>query len=210
MNNCIKVYIKAFLAGVCIALGATVYLSVSNKYLGAFLFSLGLFTICTMDFNLFTGKVCYALKNDIEYKLNLINVWNGNFLGTFVIGIIVYNSRIFPGIKESVESIIDTKMNDSLISLFLLGIICNIFIYIAVESYKNNPHELGKYLGLIFGVMGFILCGSEHCVADMFYFFLGCFSKSEFFPFGRLLIITLGNIVGGLLIPLIRKYLSKE
>ena len=59
------------------------------------------------------------------------------------------------------------------------------------------PHELGKYLVLFFGVMGFILAGTEHCVADMFYFWLsGLWSGPAVL---RVLIITLGNSAGGLL-----------
>ena len=101
----------------------------------------------------------------------------------------------------------ETKLNDSLASLFFLGILCNILIYIAVEGYKNNPHEPGKYLALIFGVMVFILCGTEHCVADMFYFWMG----GAFTGRGIvcLLAITLGNAVGGVLFPLLRDLQNK-
>lgn len=58
-------------------------------------------------------------------------------------------------------------------SLFILGIFCNLLIFVAVDGFKENPHEIGKYLSLFFGVSVFIICGFEHCVADMFYFSLG-------------------------------------
>ena len=78
----------------------------------------------------------------------------------------------------------------------MLGIICNIFIFIGVDEYKKNEHVLGKYLAIILSVMGFILVGSEHCVADMFYYNMaGNYSKDMFI---RLLIITIGNAVGGI------------
>ena len=51
----------AYLAGVSIFLGALVYLSIDNKVIGSVLFSVGLFVVCTMRLNLFTGKVCYCL-----------------------------------------------------------------------------------------------------------------------------------------------------
>ena len=96
------------------------------------------------------------------------------------------------------------KLGDGLMSLFFLGVLCNIFIYIAVEGFKNAPHDAGRYLALIFGVMGFILCGTEHCVADMFYFWMaGAWG-------GRaaacVLVITLGNCAGGVLFPLLRAF----
>lgn len=94
------------------------------------------------------------------------------------------------------------------LSLFLLGVLCNIFIYIAVEGFNQNPHQLGKYLSLFFGVMVFILCGYEHCVADMFYFTVaGVWSVDTFL---RLLVITLGNAVGGVIFPLVQGWLLKD
>ena len=100
------------------------------------------------------------------------------------------------------------KAEDGLGSLFVLGILCNIFIYIAVESFNKNPHELGKYLGLFFGVMVFILSGYEHCVADMFYVSAaGCWSGDMLL---RVLVITAGNAAGGELLPLCRGWIAKN
>ena len=88
----------------------------------------------------------------------------------------------------------------------MLGILCNIFIYVGVDGFRNNPHEVGKYLSLFFGVMVFILCGFEHCVADMFYFWVsGSWSGRAVIC---LLVITLGNAVGGVLLPLLRNLLK--
>ena len=50
--------------------------------------------------------------------------------------------------------------------------------------------------------MAFILCGTEHCVADMFYFWLGGWSLKAA---AVILVITLGNIAGGVLLPLLRR-----
>ena len=48
----------------------------------------------------------------------------------------------------------------------------------------------------------FILCGFEHCVANMYYFSIaGAWSMKTL---GYVLVMTLGNSVGGVLIPLLR------
>ena len=60
-------------------------------------------------------------------------------------------------------------MGATYLGLFVLGILCNICIFIAVNGYANNPHQVGKYLALFLGVSVFILCGTEHSVADMYY-----------------------------------------
>lgn len=191
----LKVFVSAILAGISISLGGMIFLSVESKVLGSLLFAVGLFLVLTFGFSLFTGKVCYTLGSGWGYVLDLLIIWLGNFCGTCIVAFLIRASRI-AGIAEKASAMCDTKMQDNFISLFVLGIFCNIFIYIAVDEYKNNPHEFGKYLAIIFGVMGFILCGTEHCVADMFYFNL---SK----PFSldillRLLVITIGNAVGGI------------
>lgn len=78
-------------------------------------------------------------------------------------------------------------------------------IYIGVEGYRSNPHELGKYLALFFGVCVFILCGFEHCVANMYYFTMGGAWSGRAVLY--LLVMTVGNAVGGVAGPLARKVL---
>ena len=100
------------------------------------------------------------------------------------------------------------KMDDSLLSLFLLGVLCNIFIYIAVEGYLRNPHQVGKYLSLLFGVMVFILAGTEHCVADMYYFWMAGTVSGR--ALVCLLIISLGNAAGGSLFRVLHSSLAHK
>lgn len=95
------------------------------------------------------------------------------------------------------------KLDDSLLSVFILGVFCNILIYVAVDGYKNNPHELGKYIALFFGVSVFIICGFEHCVANMFYISVARMWSVKAFVF--ILINTLGNAVGGVIFPIAKR-----
>lgn len=192
-----KVFLSAVLAGLCVGYGGIVFLSLENKVIGAAAFTIGLFVICTFGFHLFTGKVCYVFQNNRNYAIDLPVIWLGNLAGTGLSAGCAKLTRLAPALQEKAASLCQIKLDDSLFSLFLLGILCNILIYIAVEGYKSNPHELGKYLSLFFGVMIFILCGTEHCVADMFYFWMaGLWSGRAVLS---VLIITLGNAVGGVL-----------
>ena len=101
-------------------------------------------------------------------------------------------------------------MAANLVSLFLLGIICNILIYIAVNGYAKAPHELGKYLSLFFGVMVFILCGTEHSIADMYYWSVsGVLFSAPAQSLLRIAVISLGNVVGGVCFPLVEKAYRK-
>ena len=81
-------------------------------------------------------------------------------------------------------------------------------IYLAVEEYKSNPHEIGKYLGILFGVVVFIICGFEHCVANMYYI-----SIADLWSLKALLyvfIMTIGNACGGLLLPLVKRGINND
>lgn len=201
-----KSFISSILAGVCVALGGIIFLSSENKVLGAFFFTVGLFCVCTFKLNLYTGKVCYVFEKDKAYALNIPVIWFGNLVGTAIVASMIKLTRI-SGISERAVGMCEIKLADNLISIFILSILCNIFIYIGVEGYNKNPHEIGKYLALFFGVMIFILCGFEHCVANMFYFSMaGVWSAKTVL---YLLVMTVGNAVGGVIFPLARGFLPQ-
>ena len=198
--------ISAILAGMCIGLSGVVLLSVESRVLGAMLFSVGLFVICTFGLHLYTGKVCYVFFRDKAFALDLPLIWLGNVLGTGLTAFFARMTRIAP-IAERAMGMCQTKLDDSLVSLFFLGILCNLLIYVAVEGYNSNPHELGKYLSVFLGVSIFILSGTEHCVADMFYFWVaGAWSARAVLC---LLVITLGNSVGGILFAVLQAYCKR-
>lgn len=200
----LKIFVDAILAGLFISIGGVVFLSVDNKLVGSILFAVGLFGICTMKFNLYTGKVCYLFENKISYLLDLLIIWLGNFVGTFLTGNILKLTRIYPTLQEKAQMLVKVKLQDEPISVFILAIMCDILIYLAVEGYKNNPHELGKYLSILFGVVVFIMCGFEHCVANMFYISVGDMWTWAH-AIEHIIIVTIGNSVGGILIPLLKK-----
>ncbi len=201
-----KVFISAVLAGMCIGFGGVAFLSLENKVLGALFFTVGLFTICSFGLHLFTGKICYVFEKDMAYALDLPIIWLGNLLGTGLTAGLSLLTRIGPALSGKAAALCQVKTGDSLLSLFVLGIFCNIFIYIAVEGFGKIPYEAGKYLSLFFGVMVFILCGFEHCVADMFYFWMAGWSGQAVIA---VLVITLGNALGGIIFPLARGWINK-
>ena len=201
-------FLYAIMAGAFIAMGGVVFLSLNNKIVGAFMFSLGLFAVCTLKYNLFTGKVGYLFCNDVKTYLPwCLMVWVGNLIGSIIVAELVRLTRVAPGIIEKSTKLVQVKADDSLISLFVLGIFCNIMVVHAVDQYLNNPHEIGKYLGIVMSIMVFILCGFEHCIADMFYIQMARMWNSQ--TIIALIVITLGNVLGGILIPTMRKINTK-
>lgn len=204
----IRIFISAVLAGICISIGGTVFLSLESKVIGAFLFTIGLFAICTNGLHLFTGKICYIFENGKDYLRTIPVIWLGNLVGTFCSAAVLCMTRIGSAITEKAASICQIKLNDSVGSILVLSFFCNILIYIAVDGFKNNPHEVGKYLALFFGVVVFILCGFEHCVANMFYISVAKAWSARAFYY--LLIMTVGNGLGGVFVPLMKKIITDK
>ena len=203
MPPVIKNLILSIYSGLCIGLGGTVYLSCDNKILGSFLFGLGLFTILNFGFNLFTGKVGYFVNNKPSYWGFLGIVWLGNFIGTFLFAKMIAATRYGATLQAKANALCLVKDSDSIVSLLVLGIFCGMLMFIAADGYKNIENQVGKVVVVFLPVMVFILSGFEHCIADKFYFSLaGDFSA---LMLKSLIVITVGNSIGGGLIPLARR-----
>lgn len=106
---------------------------------------------------------------------------------------------------------------------FVLGIFCNLMVCIAVYQANTAQDTAGKVLAIFFPIMGFVLAGFEHCVADMYYVPAGIFAYLNpaytglidaaginvallnfgDFIFANLIPVTLGNIVGGVAVGLV-------
>ena len=199
----LRMFVLAMIAGLAIGIGGIVFLSVEIKLAGALMFTVGLYAICVHELNLFTGKVGYLPERTPLYLFDLLVIWLGNLTGTWITAALALHSRI-KGISELAQSMCEVKKSDGILSLFFLGILCGFLMYVAVDGYAKTKNPLI----LCMGVAAFILGGFEHCIADMFYF-----SAAEMWSFDtllRVLVITLGNSVGGMFIPLGKKLKAAE
>lgn len=195
--------VSAIIAGMLISMGGTVYLSQSNPVVGSFLFAIGLYTIVAFQLHLFTGKIGYTPFQKPIYVIELAITWFGNLLGTGLTAIMVKNSRIAPPLVERVMGIVDAKLTDNFMSIFLLAIFCGMLMFIAVDCYRNIQGSTLRFIGIFVPVMVFILSGFEHVIANMYYFSLaGAWSAHCMMA---VIVMTLGNAVGGMLIPVYLK-----
>lgn len=183
---------KAIVAGLVIGIGCTVYLNMENSIVASFLFGLGLFTIINFELNLFTGKIGYINKeNYVEILITLV----GNAIGVNIMAFLVKQTRLCGKLTEKAIPIVETKLNDTYLSLFLLAVCCGILMFIAVATFKKQPNVLGT-LAVFLCVSVFILSGFEHCIANMFYLSLASTPIEYLLP---LVIMILGNSTGGIL-----------
>ena len=197
-------FVSAVLAGMMIGMGGTVYLSQTNSVVGSFLFAVGLFTVVVFQLHLFTVKIGYLPFQNLTYLTELLITWIGNLVGTFLTATMVRNSRIYEGMAERVEQIAAVKLNDDFLSIFLLAIFCGMLMFIAVDCFKTQKGSTLQFIGVFVPVMVFILSGFEHVIANMFYFSLSASWSGH--CFASVLVMTLGNSIGVMLIPLYLKY----
>lgn len=200
-------FVSALFAGIMISVGGTIYLSCDNKFIGAALFSIGLLSIFVFKFMLFTSKAGYIVleKSKGKYAIYLIIVYLGNFIGTFLTAKLIALTKIYE--KLHIDKFIEQKTSGTLLSTFILAIFCGLLMFIAAETYNNSKSEPTRTIMVFLCVMTFILAGFEHCVANMFYFTLAGEINGNTILY--ILMATLGNAVGGMLIPF-RQLLVKQ
>ena len=192
----INTFMSAILAGIWIGIGGTAYLSVDNKIIGASLFSVGLFTICIFKLPLYTGRVCDILSKDKYYAIHVLVTWFGNLVGTSVFANLEKLTRSGLELTKKATQICNIKLEDSIVSIFILSIFCNMLIFLAVKGFSQIDDNC-KYIPIFIGVIVFILCGFEHCVANMYYFSIaGMWNKTSII---YLIVMTLGNAIGGVM-----------
>ena len=206
MKKYVNYLIRGIFAGIMIGIGGTIYLSLDDKIIGSFLFSIGLLMICMYNMNLYTGKIGYVVVNKKSYLIELLLTLIGNFIGTYMLALGMLNSR-FSAISDKAKTICEMKLNDNLISIVILSTLCGILMYIAVNNYKKHSTSIGKYMGIFMCVMVFILSGFEHSVANMYYF-----SVANMLSWNTLLyilIMVIGNSLGAILISLYDNKINK-
>jgi nitrite transporter NirC len=172
---------KSIFGGISIAIASYIYLQTSG-ILGALLFSIGLLLILNMNFKLFTGTIGY-IKSKKDLRDNVIILF-GNITGAC-------GSLAFP--VASASSLIATKLAVPLPLVFLKGIVCGIFIYSAVASFRKSKDYMVPVC-----VVGFITFGGEHCIADLCYILFARGFSIDILIF--LIVVALGNAIGALMV----------
>ncbi|MCH5148825.1 MAG: formate/nitrite transporter family protein [Clostridiales bacterium] len=195
--------IDGIIAGILISLGGAVFLACYNaeipytKYVGAFLFSLALLCICMRGYALYTGKIGIVIKKHTKDDISLLLLCLlGNAIGTIAFGYLI--GWVFPDIKATALTLCSSKLNQGYGFGLLRAFLCGILVYLSVDIYNNNKSSLG----ILLCIPAFILSGYEHSIADIFYFAASGVASGEAFLY--LLMIIIGNSLGGLLIPVLQ------
>ena len=192
------------LAGLMVSIGGTVLLSCENRVIGSVLFCVALLAICYFGFNLYTGKVGFLLRDHSSAAISSTFLGLlGNFLGTLLVGLLI--AAALPQLRAAALSACESRLLQLPYQTLLRSFFCGVLMYVAVWIYRKK----NSVAGIFFCIPVFVLSGFEHSIADMFYFSLSGIifrGKSLFF----LLIVVVGNSLGGLLIPALQSLKGAE
>ena len=218
-------FLFAILAGVYIGFGAIGFTAILSgdtvptaltRFLASSVFCVGLILVIVAGSELFTGNILmtaglFSRKVSAGRVLrNWMIVYTGNFVGAILLAVAMYFTGIFGSVDSltstgaTVVQIAETKMGLPFAQAFTRGILCNMLVCLAIIITLSSRTIIGKIIGLYLPIMLFVLAGFEHSVANMYLLPAGLLAKGnlgEFLGvFHNLVPVTLGNIVGGMLV----------
>lgn len=182
MKNYLLVFLKGILAGAAIGVGGFLYLLMTHlidgelgKVLGALLFSIGLFTVCSCSLALYTGKIglVFEKRQETSFYISLPVMLVGNAVGAIGLGyfchLIFKNSDLMVTVNAVAASRTTFNGFNDFLSLIVKSLLCGLCVYLAVKCFSlNRMKPLGIGLLVLF-VFIFVYAGFQHCIANMYY-----------------------------------------
>ena len=203
-------FLMAVLSGFMIGIGGTSsllaarLLGVWGRLIGAILFSLGIYAIVTYGMRLFTGMVADIPKMGLPKLWQLPVCFLGNIIGVALVAVLVWQSPLADQVIPQGKAIIEAKLalDNRILRSFCSAILCGWLITLSVWASKYAPKKnLSASIEVLFPVVVFAFCGFDHSVANMLYFYF--YGEFSFRVLGYILASIVGNIVGGVLLPLV-------
>lgn len=226
-------FILAVLAGLLIAFGGAVCSTATcgienaslSRIVSGLLFPFGLGMVMLTGAELFTGNCLISisvLTRETTVSRMLRNwgiVYLGNLTGSVVLaaGCAFFGQYNLSGGALALHTIKVAAAKCALpfSSAVVLGIFCNVLVCLAVLCSLSAQDVTGRILGAYIPVACFVLCGFEHCVANMYFIPAGLFAMkvpayaqlaagldTSALTWGNFLLrsllpVTIGNIIGG-------------
>lgn len=176
-------FLKGILAGLAIGFGGFLYILMTfliqgelGKVLGSLLFAVGLFTVCTFQLHLYTGKIglVFEQKQTKTFYISLPIMILGNAVGAVALGYICYfafrNLDIYQTALGAAYSRLAFNTFDDFLSCSIKSLLCGLCVYLAVKSFAYKRISVIGTILLVLFVFVFVYCGFQHCIANMFYF----------------------------------------
>ena len=237
-RSALQLFLLGILAGALIAFGCaathTAVYGIADTWTArtvcAVLFPFGLGMVIVTGAELFTGN-SLIIVSLLEGRCSLAGmlrnwliVYGANLLGSLLVaaGCAFFGQMNYSGGRLALYTmqVAAAKCAIPFGNGFVLGILCNVLVCLGVLIASSGTDNTSRLIGAYFPICFFVLCGFEHCVANMYYIGAGLMAKAvpayaqlaldsgldlsaltvRGFLLGNLLPVTLGNVVGGLAI----------
>lgn len=234
-RSALELFILAILAGALIALGSAATNTASfgiadvglARMVCGLLFPFGLCMVVVTGAELFTGN-CLISISVLEKKASvpgMLRNWGIVYLGNLAGGLLIaagcacFGQLDYGGGALAVYTIKIAvgKCSIGFGKAVVFGILCNVLVCLGVLLAMSARETAGRLLGAFIPVSFFVICGFEHCVANMYYIPAGMMAAANPFYAGlaaeagldlslltaknflltNLLPVTIGNILGG-------------
>lgn len=218
-GNFTKYFIRSIMAGFFVTIAVifcnvmgTVFASSApawGKLLGAMVFSIAVCLLSMVGGELFTGNNLVmafgAFGKEVSWgdagKVWGIS-WIGNLVGSIVFSLIFVGAGA-SGTAEYFGGFIDKKLSIPMDEMFLRAVLCNFLVCLGVLCGIKLKSETAKILMITFCITAFVFSGFEHSIANMgIYTIAYCVVPGVSLAaiIKGLVIVTLGNMVGGALL----------
>jgi formate/nitrite transporter FocA (FNT family) len=131
----------------------------------------------------------------------LLIILVANLIGAIFIAFMTNISGIFN--EKTMDLAISKatyKVNIPIVKLLFNSILCNIIVCTGVCLSYSCKDEIAKIVVVWLSITVFVLSGTEHIVANMYFLFIGYFGGANITItsiFYNLSIVTIGNFIGG-------------
>ena len=191
--------LRAILAGIYVAMGCVSFVCAENQILGSFLFSVGLFAIAVFNLPLFTGRVYRVVIAPSERTFvvffELVVTWFANYFGVYLVTTFLRVVRHSDAMIDTCARIANHRLHDGPVGLFILGLGCNLILYLAFRAYRERQDLVGAITMLLLAWLS-VVCKLEHSLADGFFLIMMRTTLAE--RVKVLLPVALGNGVGAI------------
>lgn len=187
----LKLVLLGILAGAFVSFGAVAsgiaMQGVTNfgmsRLVAGCIFPVGLMMITFVGGELFTSS-CMMVAGVLDKRFGvytmvrtLVYLYITNFIGAAIIAVLVYFSGVLDYANGTIGAyalqVAYGKTSISPIAGVCSGILCNILVCIATLKATAAKDIAGKVWAIFFPIMLFVICGFEHCVANMYYIVVG-------------------------------------
>lgn len=216
-----QLFMLGILAGLYISFGGHLYLVALKEGMGRLVggasFGVGLVLVVIAGAELFTGNVIMIIGSIIgrfsmgQMLRNWTIVYLSNFVGACLFAWLIWQTGLMGSVGRPTElgevavKIAEGKMALAFWPAMVRGILCNALVVLAVVLAAMSKDIVSKIVAILLPITAFVASSFEHCIANMYlipiaFLIKGVPFTDQLVMFKNILPVTLGNILGGVLI----------